>query len=51
MSQLKVLTVVQPQTGDDAATSALTTFGELMETLDGVLGESQLLQVTSQPGS
>jgi len=50
-SELRVLAVVQPQTDDDAAAPAPTTFGELMVCLWIVPWISQLRQRTSQPGS
>jgi len=50
-SELRVPAVVQPQTDDDAAAPAPTTFGELMECLEIVPGRSQMLQGTSWPGS
>ena len=50
-SELIVPAIVQPQTDDDAAAPAPTTFGELMECLDIVPGISQMPQGTSRPGS
>ena len=50
-SELRVPAVVKPQTDDDAAEHAPTTFGELMECLDIVPGISQMPQGTSRPGS
>jgi len=38
-NELKVTAVVQPHTEDDAASSALSTFGEPIETLDSVPGK------------
>ena len=46
--ELKVPAVVQPQTNDDAPPPPLTTFAELMESLDIVPG---ILQGTSRPRS
>jgi len=43
--------VVQPQTDDDAAAPAPTTYRELMECLEIVSGMSQMPQGTSRPGS
>ena len=51
MAELKVPAVVKPQTDTTAATPSLTTFGELMQMLDIVCGQSQKPQVTSRPGS
>jgi len=48
---MKVQLVVKPQMEELAATSAPTTFGELMETLCTVPGNWQVLQGTSWPGS
>jgi len=50
-TELKFPAVVQPQTAGDAASSVPTTFSEPLETLDGVLGQLQLPQVTTQSGS
>jgi len=50
-TELKVQAVVQPQTGDDAASSVRTTFSEPLETIDSVPGKLQMPQVTSRPGS
>jgi hypothetical protein len=50
-AELRVPTVVKPQTDHTVAAPALTTFGELMESLNIVLGRSQMPQGTSQPGS
>jgi len=50
-SELRVPAVVQPQTEDDVASPALTTFGELMECLDIVTGTSQMVQATTGSGS
>jgi len=49
--ELRGPAVVQPQTKDDAPAPSLTTFGELMESVDVVPGISQRLQGTSRPGS
>ena len=49
MTAFKVQAVVQPQTADNAASSALTTVGEPMETLDSVPGKSQIPHLTSRP--
>jgi len=46
-TELNVLLVILRQTEDDAASSAPTTFGQPMETLDGIPAKSQILQVTS----
>jgi len=43
--------IVQPQSDDDAATLAPTTFRELEECLEIVPGISQMPQGTSRPGS
>jgi len=51
MTEWKVPAVAQPQTADDAASSAPTTFGEPMETLDSVPRKLQMLQVTSRQES
>jgi len=50
-TELKVPAVVQPQTEDDATSSAPTTYGETMETLESVPGKSQTPQLTSPPGN
>jgi len=50
-TELKVLAVVTPQTDTTAATPSPTTLGELMQVLHIVPGQSQMLQVTSCPGS
>jgi len=50
-TEWKVLAVIQPQTADDAASSAPTTLGELMEALDSVPEKLQMPKVTSWPGS
>jgi len=49
--EFRLPAVVQPQTDNDAAAPAPTTFGEPMECLDIVAGISQMLQGTSRPGS
>ena len=51
MTELKVPAHGKPQTDSTAATPAPTTFGELMQDLDMVPGQSQMLQVTSRQGS
>jgi len=51
MTEWEVPAVVQPQTADDAASSAPTTFGDSGETLASVPGKLPMPQVTSQPGS
>jgi len=50
-SDLRVPAVVKPQTDDDAASPAPTTFGEHMDGLDLVPRISQIPQGTSRPGS
>jgi len=50
-TELKVPAVVKPQTDTTAAKPSLTTFGELMQVLDIVPGQSQMPQVTSWQGS
>ena len=50
-TELKVPAVVKPQTDTTAATPSPTTFGELMQVLDIVPGQSQMPQVTSLQGS
>jgi len=47
MTELKVPAVGKPQTDLTAATPSPTTFGELMQALDIVPGQSQMPQVTS----
>jgi len=49
MAELKVPAVVTPQANKSAATSSLTTFGVLMQTVDIISGQSQMLQQTSCP--
>jgi len=51
MTELKALAVGKPQTDTIAATPSPTTFGELMQALDIVPGQSQPPQVTSRQGS
>jgi len=50
-AKLKVLTVVNHQIDPIAATPSPTTFGEHMQTLEIVSGQSQMPAVTSRPGS
>jgi len=50
MTELKLPVVVKPQTDTTAATPSPTTFGEPMQVLDIVPGQSQLPQVTSRQG-
>jgi len=50
-AELKVPAVVKPQIDMTAAIPSPTTFGELMQTLDIVPGQTQMPAVTSQPGS
>jgi len=50
-TELMVPAVIQPQMENHSTWSGLTTFGELMETLDTIFGISQIPQVTSRPGS
>ena len=51
MTEWKVPALFQPQTEDGAASSALMTYHEPMETIDSVTGEAQMPHETSQPGS
>jgi hypothetical protein len=51
MAELEVLAVVKLQTENIAATSAVPTFGELMESLEIVRGKCHMLLGTSRPGS
>jgi len=51
MAELKVPAVVKPQTDMTAAIPSPTTCGELTQTVDIVLGQSQMSQMTSRPGS
>jgi len=46
-AELKVPAVVKPQIDMTAATPSLSTFGELMHTLDIVCRQSQMPAVTS----
>jgi len=50
-SELMIPAIVQPQTDDEAAAPASTTFWELMEGLEIVPRISHMPQGTSQPGS
>jgi len=50
-SELRVPAVIKPETDQDFAAPALTTFGEVLEYLDIVPRRSQMPQGTSQPGS
>jgi len=50
-TELKVLAVVKHQTDTPAPTQLPMTFGELMQTLDIIPGQSQMPQVTSPPWS
>jgi hypothetical protein len=50
-TELKIPAVRKPQEDSTAATPSPTTFGELMQALDIVPGQSQMPQVTSQQGS
>jgi len=43
--------IIKPQTDQDVAASAQTTFGEFIECLHIIPGISQIPQVTSRPGS
>ena len=51
MTELKVPALLTPQTDRTAATPSRTTFGDLMQVLDIVPGQSQMPQVTSRQGS
>jgi len=51
LAELIVPAVVKPQTNKTAAISLPTTFGESMQTLDIVRGQSQMPQGTSRPRS
>jgi len=51
MTGLKVPAVIRSQMDQVVAAPSLTTFGELIETLDIVPGISRMPQDTSQPGS
>jgi hypothetical protein len=50
-SELRILTVVPPQTNDDALAPPPAIFGAPMESLEIVPGLSQRPQATSSPGS
>jgi len=50
-TELKVPAVVKPQTDTTAATPSPSPFGELMQVLDIVPGQSQMPQVSSRQGS
>jgi hypothetical protein len=50
MPVLKLQAVGKPQPDSTAATPSPTTFGELMQTIDIVPGQSQMPQVTSRQG-
>jgi len=50
-SELRFLAVIEPQTDDDAAAPAPTSFGELMECVGIVSGISHMPRGTSPPGS
>jgi hypothetical protein len=50
-TELKVPAVGKPQRDSTAARPSPTTFGEVMQALDIVPGQSQLLHVTSRQGS
>jgi len=49
-TELNIQAGVSPQRDEVAAASALRTFGELLQSLDTVLGKLEMLQGTSQPG-
>jgi len=51
IAELKVPAVVKLQIDMTAAAPSPTTFGELMQTLDIVGGQSQMPAVTSRPGT
>jgi hypothetical protein len=51
MTKLNIVAVGKPQEDSTAATPSPTTFGELMQALDIVPGQSQMPQVTSQQGT
>jgi len=51
MTELKVPAVVKTQTDTTAATPSLTTFGEHMQVVEIVPGQSQMLHVMSRQGS
>jgi hypothetical protein len=50
-AELKIPAVGKPQENSTAATPSPTTFGELMQALDIVPGQSQIPQVTSRQGT
>ena len=50
-TELKIPAVGKPQEDSTAATPSPTTFGELMQALDIVPGQSQMPQVTSRQGT
>ena len=50
-AKLMVPAVVKPQTDTAAATPLLTTFGDLMQIVDIIPGQSQMPQGTFRPGS
>ena len=50
-TELKIGACRTPQTDSTAATPSLTTFGEHMQALDLVPGQSEMPQVTSRQGS
>ena len=51
MTQFEVPPVVKPQTDTTVATPSPTTFGEHIQVLDIVPGQSRMLQVTSRQGT
>jgi len=51
MTELDVRAVVKPQRGMTAATPSPTTFGELMQALDIIPGQSQMPPMPSGQGS
>jgi len=50
-TEFKVPAVVKRQTDTTAATPSPTTFGELIQTLVNVPGQSQMTQLMSRPGT
>jgi len=50
-TELKIPAVGKPQEDSTAATPSPTTFGELMQALDIIPGQSQMLQVTARQGT
>jgi len=50
-TELKVPAVLKPVTDSTAVTASMTTFGQHMQALDNVPGQSQMPQVTSRQGS